>query len=412
MSTEAASRVAVCEPPPPAAAAHRRRIAIFAPHLATPIRNGGDLYIWRKWGSLDPHRYAARLFAADGVYELGAAGWARLSGQTSSSMRGKAAAAMHAVLSGSDYLSSRFDTPAYLARVRGQADAPGSLNLAVYSLPSTWLRVAPLIHEASASLVETHNYEPKFYLDRAAEGRGPFRLAASMAAVRAHAVLARLPKDVPLVALGEADAEIFRALGHRTVLLSTLGYEPEPPRARFPVPGSIRIAFVAALSITMNVAAILKFAEGRLQALRTALGSSLEMHVAGSRPSPALVARMRRCGIQVHADPTDGQLAELLDSCHATILPFESSNGLKLKFATSAARGIPILSYIQAPPELACAANVLTSDDMVEWAAFLRRLAEPAALAQAARELQGIVSGRTWRACVEANLAQLRLQTA
>lgn len=409
MNTEAPCLAPVSQAPPePHSAARRQRIAVFAPHLATPIRNGGDLYIWRKWGSLDPHRHAARLFAADGLYDLTAAGWARVNEEASSSMRGKAAAATHAVFSGGDYLSSRFDTPAYLARVRDHL--AGGLDLAVYSLPSTWLHVAPLVHGAGASLVETHNYEPKFYLDRAAEGRGPFRLAAGMAAVRAHALLARLPKDVPLVALGEADAEIYRALGHRSVLLSTLGYEPEPPRARFPKAGNIRVAFVAALSITMNVAAIVKFTKGQLQALRTELGSSLEVHVAGSRPSPALVAQLRRCGAHVHSDLTDAQLADLLDGCHATILPFESSNGLKLKFATSAARGIPILSYIQAPPELAGAASVLTSKDMTEWAAFLRRMADPAALVQAARELQGIVKGRTWRACVEANLAALNLE--
>ncbi|HWI80666.1 glycosyltransferase [Ramlibacter sp.] len=411
MNTEAAPRAPVREAPPaPQPPARRQRIAIFAPHLATPIRNGGDLYIWRKWGSLDPHRHAARLFAADGVYELAPAGWTRLGEQDSSSMRGKAAAAAHAVLAGGDYLSSRFDTPAYLARVR--ANLAGSPDLAVYSLPSTWLHVAPLVQGAGASLVETHNYEPKFYLDRAAEGRGPFRMAAGMAAVRAHALLARLPKDLPLVALGAADAEIFRALGHRTVLLSGLGYELEPPRARFPDAGTVRIAFVAALSITMNVAAIRNFADHGLPALRAALGPSLAVHVAGSRPGPALVARLRRGGIEVHADPTDAQLADLLDGCHATILPFESSNGLKLKFATAAARGIPILSYIQPPPELAGAAAVLTSQDMAQWAAFLRRLAQPGALAQAARELQGIVSGRTWRACVQGTLAALRLEAA
>lgn len=410
MNTDAASRVAVREAPPASPSAACRRVAIFAPHLLTPIRNGGDLYIWRKWGSLDPQRHAVRLFAADGVYDLTQAGWTRLNGEASSTMRGRAAAAMHAVLSGSDYLSSRFATPAYLARVRNHLDMAGSPELAVYSLPGTWLHVAPFIHGSAATLVETHNYEPKFYLDRAAESRGLFRLAASMAAVRAHTLLAHLPKDVPLVALGEADVGFFRALGHRTVLLSTLGYEPEPPRARFPAPGSIRVAFVGALSVTMNAAAILKFTESALQALRTALGSSLEVHVAGSLPGTALVAHMRRCGVEVHPDPTDAQLAELLDSCHATILPFESTNGLKLKFATSAARGIPILSYIEAPPELAGAASVLTSTDMVEWAAFLRRIAEPAELARAARELQGIVNGRTWRACVEATLTALRLE--
>jgi hypothetical protein len=169
----------------------------------------------------------------------------------------------------------------------------------------------------------------------------------------------------------------------------------------------LRIAFVASLSISMNVTAIRSFAVGALPRLRQALDQPLEVHVAGSRPSAALVAQLRRQGVDVHPNPTDDELATLLDSCHATILPFESNNGLKLKFASSAARGIPILSYISPPPELAGAAAVLASADMTEWAAFLRRVHAPAGQAQAARELQGIVRGRTWRAGVEANLAAL-----
>lgn len=409
MNTEAVRAAPACQAPPPAdSAAPCRRIAIFAPHLATPIRNGGDLYIWRKWGSLDPRRHAARLFASDGVYDLTQAGWTRVEEPRSSSMRGKAAAAMHAVASGADYLSSRFATPAYRARVkRHMACNP---DLAVYSLLSTWQHVAPLVH-AGASVVETHNYEPKFYLDRAVETHGVGRLAAGIAAVRAQVLLGRVPMDVPLIALGEGDAEIFRALGHRRVLLSTLGYDPHPPRNRFPAPGSVRIAFVAALSVTMNVAAIVQFTRGQLQALRRAI-PSLEVHVAGSRPCAGLVAHLQRCGIVVHPNPSDEQLGELLDSCHATLLPFESTNGLKLKFATSAARGIPILSYIEPPPELAGAASVLTSSSMESWAAFLRHLSKPSAQVQAARELQGIVSNRTWRACVEANLAAMQSEFA
>lgn len=384
----------------------RRRVAVFAPHLVTPIRNGGDLYIWRKWGALDPARHAVQLFAGDGVYESASGAWVRTDGPGGApTLRSKARAAAHALRSGSDYLSSRFITPAYLARVRRHLAAPP--ELAVYSFACTWLQVAPLVDDARASLLETHNFEPKFYLDRAREAQGPARLAASVAAARAHALLARLPRELPLVALGQSDAEMFRAHGHATVLLSALGYDPEPPRTRFAPQGPIRIAFVGSLSIWMNVAAIREFAAGALPALRQALGAPLQVLVAGSRPAPALVATLRGHGIEVHADPGDAELGELLDGCHATIQPFDSSNGLKLKFATSAARGVPILGYIAPPPELAGATSILTSRDMREWAAFLRRLAAQDAQARAARELQGIVRGRTWRACAEANLKAL-----
>lgn len=381
------------------------RVAIFAPHLVTPIRNGGDVYIWRKWGALDRSRYQAWLFAGDGVYELGPQGWGRPQGTGVCSLRSKPRAAARALLTGSDYLSARFETPAYLERVRGQLHEPP--DLAVYSFVSTWRHVAPVVGRAGRSLVETHNFEPKFYLDRAVEAGGVVGIAASVAAARCQRLLAQLPRELPLVALGEADAQMFRALGFREVLLSALGYEAEPPRSRFPDGPGLRIAFVGALSISMNVTAIRSFALGALPRLRQALDLPLEVHVAGSRPSAALVAQLQRQGVQVHSDLPDAELASLLDSCHATILPFESSNGLKLKFASSAARGVPILSYIPPPPELAGAAAVLVSRDMAEWAAFLRHVQEPARQAQAARELQGIVRGRTWRAGVEANLAAL-----
>ena len=396
----------------PAAAtpsAPRKRIAIFAPHLMTPIRNGGDVYIWRKWGALDPARFEVTLFAADAVYRLGAGGWEGKAQPGSLTMHSRPLALVTALVRGCDYLSAKFNTQRYLNRIREEGGHQ-AYDLSVYSLASTYGFVAQSCAGAGAVLIETHNYDPKFYLDRAREARtAAGRLASCVAAGRAHDMVCRLPPSVPLVALGEMDAQIYRALGHETVLVSRLGYEVASPRTQFPEAGALAIAFVGSLSVSMNEVAIRRFATSGLPLLRQALGTALEVHVAGSRPSAALAADLGRCGITVHADLEDEVLRALLERCHATILPFESSNGMKLKFALSAGLGIPMMSYIPAPPELASATGVLTSQDMRQWADFLVRLRQRPALEQAACELQGIACAHSWRATVETNLHALQL---
>ncbi|MGZ5271720.1 MAG: hypothetical protein ACXWC6_13985, partial [Ramlibacter sp.] len=339
----------------------------------TPIRNGGDLYIWRKWGALDPQRFDARLYAADGVYLLRDGGWTSVVKTGRPTLRSRPAALVAAMLGGSDYLSAKYNTADYVELVR--KEAPPRADLTVYSYASTYLLLASVRASAGGNeLVETHNYDTKFYLDRAAEARGLMRGMACLAAGRSHAMLGRLPRHVPLVALGETDARLFRALGHERVVVSGLGYDRRPPRAVFPAVDALSIAFVGSLSVAMNATAILAFAERALPRLRAALQRKLEVHVAGSRPSPALVGALKRHGVQVHADLADEDLTRLIQECHATILPFDSSNGLKLKFALSAGAGVPVLSYIDPPPELDDTSAVLTSRDMGEWAAFLARV--------------------------------------
>lgn len=387
--------------------ATRKHVAVYAPHLVTPIRNGGDLYIWRKWGALDPTRFSCLLYGADAVYQLGDGGWQACRVAAGITLRSRPAAAAVAMLTGRDYHSAKFNTRAYLDLMRGSA--PPRADVSVFSYVSTYLFVAPSIPNPGRELVETHNYDTKYFLDLGLEAQGGTRAAAWMAAGRAHRLLGTLARSVPLVAVGEADACIFRALGHERVIVAGLGYDERPARAVFASAEPLRIAFVGSLSVRMNTAALRRFIADALPSLRRALGCPVELVTAGSHPSPALAAEIRRHGGTVHANLEDEALAAVLQHCHATILPFDASNGLKLKFALAASLGVPMLSYISPPPELAGASAVLVSRDMDQWAAFLERLRAPAAQAQASRELQGIVRGRSWAQVANATLQALDL---
>ena len=384
----------------------RTAVAILAPHLSTPLRNGADVYVWNKYVALDPTLWDARLITADGIYTLSDFGSWEMIRRVRPTHRSRVGALATMLTRGLDYLSAKFSTPAYLALC--SEVALKNFDLVVCSYTSTVRIARDAGLDPARLMIDTHNFDPKVYLDRALELRGPRRLLAGLAAIRAHGLLRTVPTSTPLVALGASDCDLYRALGFTRVTQGRLGFEKRRPRAHFPTGEEPRLLFVGSLSMTMNEMALRAFVAGPLRELRRRLGRPLWFGVAGSRPSRSLVEFLKAAGVSVEADLADGELSYLLESCHATVLPFTSTNGLKLKFAHSASHGVPILSFIDPPEGLEQAAGVLVSSDMGAWAEWLDRLSTRLDLSRRwSAELQAASARNAWSVIVADEMAAL-----
>lgn len=385
----------------------RQRLLILAPHLNLPLRNGADVYIWNKWQGADPFEWDVTLIAADGTYALTQSGaWRPIDAAPDATGRSRWAALLAMIIQGVDYLSAKFNTPAYLSQCRRQVLS--DFDLVVCSFPSTYRLAVDLGIDARRLILETHNFDPKLYLDRALELRGVKRLMAALSAARSHALLKLMPKDMPLVALGPADSLFFRAMGFTRVIQGKLGFESRGVRQRFPGGTQARLLFVGSLSTVMNETVVREFVSHCLADLRRHVSRSLLFSVAGSRPSRKLSQFLREHGVALHENPSDDELASLLQNSHATVLPFTNSNGLKLKFGMSASHGVPILSFIEAPDGLDRIPGILVSRSMSDWADWLNALvAHPQLEEEYSVLLQDAAARQGWHSIVRQEMAQL-----
>lgn len=394
-----------------------RSAAVIAPHLSFPLRNGADVYIASKWGSLDPADCRVWLLASDAVWLSGGDGqWQVVQRWPRNTRRSGSAAAALMLLSGRDYMGAKFNTPAYLRACRAVVQACADLrdvDLVVASFPSAFGLAERMGIRGRLTAVETQNFDPKLYLDRSLEASSVVRRYLSLlAAMRSYQVLRRIPEQVPKIALGSGDTAMFEAFGMRPVLHSELGTEVFPPRTVFPDPSAIRISFVGSLSVSMNDTAVREFVGTTLVDLRRRCQLPLAFHVIGSRPSASLRQFLERHSVPLHADVSNEELDLLLQHSHATVLPFANSNGLKLKFWTSVSRGVPVLSLISAPEALASCSGVLVSRDPSAWSGFLSRLAgDPVHQRAVSAALQALARANSWRTFASAELGRLDTST-
>lgn len=371
-----------------------RRLAILAPHLVMPARIGCDIYIANKYAALPSDDWSATMIAADGIYHLREGLW-EIEEACPNTMQSRVRIAQSMLFAGKDYLSAKFNSSAYLKLCEKVNWA--DFDRVIASFTTTEVLIRQIGIDSSLTAIETHNFDPKLYLDRALEQRGVKRVLAQVAAMRAQGVLKSLPANIPVFALGPADRCLFEGSGFTRVIETGLGHETHPPRTVFPSESRCRIAFVGALSTEMNVAALRDFIETHLARLAAAVSSPLDFLVAGSNPSSELRRYLKARNIELLADAPQEALYRAVQSCHATILPFPAANGLKLKFAMSTSLGVPVLGFIAPPDDFAGMNGVVHSQSMAVWGNFLTRLLKlPGAQKEAARVLQAASARLGW----------------
>lgn len=162
--------------------------------------------------------------------------------------------------------------------------------------------------------------------------------------------------------------------GHRS-LVAPAGVDWKPFfRWDFPADKRIRLLFCGSLSVKMNLDALLFFRDRFWPLLKDHFGEGLEVWVAGSHPTSSVRSLCKQQGWTLYPGISDEKLHFLYASATFGILPFEYSNGAKIKLLNCLSAGLPVLATdcVRAMPEQEFHPN-LFSDDPHRWLEHLKK---------------------------------------
>jgi glycosyltransferase involved in cell wall biosynthesis len=140
-----------------------------------------------------------------------------------------------------------------------------------------------------------------------------------------------------------------------------------------PVDKTIHLLFCGSLSVKMNMDALLFFKDNFWGLLKECFHEDIDVWIAGSCPTSSIINLCKNQGWALYPNVSD----DLLDSLYATatfgILPFEYSDGAKIKLLNYLAAGLPVLATksVKTMPEQDFPPN-LFSNDPQEWLEHLQ----------------------------------------
>jgi hypothetical protein len=226
-------------------------------------------------------------------------------------------------------------------------------------------------------VVDTHNYDPEWWGNLERGNANPLaRLACRLSLGYVLKVLARLPVQVSLAHVSEADARRYRH--HRPDLRHEVipnGCEVSP-RPITPDYGATRkrLYFLGALNLQITLDALKLFAERYWGGLK----EWCDLSVYGSGESPEVDGLCGRHGWRLGRNFSDEALTRELEGMHFLILPFGYSAGSKLKLINACGKGIPIIAtpegvsgFESLPP------TIHVAREAPEWHRFVREYPGP-----------------------------------
>lgn len=386
-------------------ASHRAKpVLAVAPHVAYPLRTGGNLLVDRNVRYLSDHIPYVDLVAQDRVLRY-QQGEATVLERFEASPRPKWLAAAQTVLRSSHFNLEKFLTPAVRTVALRYLRDP-QYGAVLYS----FLYSATLRQEADVpprpALVWTHNDEFKWFQDLAQAYRNPLaQRAARMSEQWLHRFLSEQGEALTLLHVTAADQAGFeRYFPNLRGYVVPIGVEEVE---RLPAPlgapmQPLQLTFVGALGVKMNLDALRHFATHFYPALRDRFGGELVVQVVGSTPSKGVTALCEEQGWTLHPNVSDERLAALLAETTFTLLPFPYATGAKLKLLKSLAHGVPYLgtTHVQAQGHHA-PVPCLLSDDPKAWAARLAEIQITGLSAEARQQLAAVAAQHSWAVSAE-----------
>lgn len=324
-----------------------RRWLVFAPHFSFPPRNGADILIWDRYSAIaEAGNITIDLIGESAVFTIKARGWTveKFEGR----MRRKNLAAMRALLFRTHFLYEKFLTAATREKFF-QLSSKNEYEIIVASFPSIGAWIATQKINSKRLLVETHNDEFKWFADIAASS-GSFlkkKVAELSRAwlVRQFRSNAGLRRSL-LVHVSRSDAGGYRehAPSQEFVVLPVGTKRRNPELLAELPPGRLQLIFFGSLSVQMNLDALRHFATELFPSIRNKFGNLVEMLVAGSNPSEEVERVCTHHGWKLFRDLDDEELDSLIAQCNFLVMPFQYTNGGKLKLVHAYSLGVPVLA--------------------------------------------------------------------
>jgi hypothetical protein len=322
-------------------------VLVIAPHLTYPTRDGADIAIERRCGELSRFVSYVDIIGTRTIrrYHGGEIAFTQ---SFDNEPRGKVAAGLRTIAFLSHYNLELYITPRFSEVARRKLGEPG-YGAVIYSYLTSATLGRDLRQSGRKEYVVSHNDDVRYFRDIRTRSHG--NLGQYLAAWLSELWDIRHGKawkDLHYIHCTNRDAKGWEAsIGSHEWLLGEIGCDlpNEADDLREPVHSGrpIRLMFVGSLSVAMNGNAVRNFAKRYLPALRRELASGVEVKIVGSNPPESLAMFCRENGMELHPNVDDDELARIFQWADFSLLPFEYSNGTKLKLLGSTARGVPVL---------------------------------------------------------------------
>lgn len=353
-----------------------KKILVVAPHLLYPPRNGADIHIDRKWSEISRYFTSVDILATNSlnVYENGIK---INSKEFDNNIRSRITSIFRCIFYKSHYLKEKFNTRNFREQLHLQL-TEHKYDLVVCSFISTADMIIGQERTSQTPLyIETHNNEIKWFEDLSSRSSNfVIKIICKCSEGWLIKFLKKNAKKFTLINVTEADDEFYRAsFGMKNTLVSPGGCDVNVNTDDVSTKycrrsGAPRLLFVGSLSSTMNLDALKNFATKFVPVFDNE-GLTYELRVVGSNPTGKVRFLCQEKGWSLFRDVTDDELGEHFDWADYAIMPFEYSNGNKLKLFSTLARGVPFLATSQINLPHSENLKCLSDDDPHRWIEML-----------------------------------------
>jgi glycosyltransferase involved in cell wall biosynthesis len=293
----------------------------------------------------------------------------------SNRLRTKTWAAIRTLMLKSHYLLEKFLTTAYRKRAKELVQENHEAIIVYSSISSGSLELAK-----ESAFIVTQNDEIAFYRKQRATTKNPLqKLVASFSERWLVRFLSHSKNNRIYVHITDADQKAYSnyILQHKSIVVPA-GVEYRPS-VNFvpPVDQTIHLLFCGSLSVKMNLDALLFFKDRFWGLLKGYFHECINVWIAGSHPTSSVINLCKNQGWVLYPDISDDYLDSLYATATFGILPFEYSNGAKIKLLNNLAAGLPVLAAnsVKTMPEQDFPPN-LFSNDPQKWLDHLQKYRE------------------------------------
>ena len=346
------------------------KFIIIAPHLNYPPRNGADIYVEKIGRYLSVTRENVIIIGAETItyYQK----CERINQVFyKNQFRPKSWAALRTILFKSHYLVEKFLTNEYhdkaIEIVNEHLDAA-----IIYS----FIFSSNLELTTRPAIILTHNDELEVYRNHRVNSKNPIQkivaaysqkwllkyfynsnnvnIYAHISEIDRRAYCQYIPRNRSFVVPAGTD--------YHSPILTTNTKEKK-----------IHLLFCGSLNIKMNLDALLNFKENFWGLLKNHFQADIDVWIAGSNPTNAVIKVCKNQGWVLYPDLNDEELNSLYEKATFAILPYEYSAGVKMKLLNGYAAGLPALATlcVKTMPEQDFLPN-LFSNDPKKWLKHLQ----------------------------------------
>lgn len=189
-------------------------------------------------------------------------------------------------------------------------------------------------------IILTHNFDPDIYMSWSHQGLIK-SIIGKLSLRRYLNSLNELDAKIILANISEQDSLLFRRISNNPIIEVPSGTVSKEINA-FKVPSALNIAFLGSLSTPFNVNGLIYFNNEIFNKLKNKI--DFNFFVIGSNPTSMVKKLCKQNNWTLIENPSDTELEKALQDMSFGIMPFDVTQGVKVKIWSYLSMGLPILA--------------------------------------------------------------------